>query len=304
MSINGSGPLPSEGSKLIVMKQKLEYYKQIIDSRLDSLVPEAGRLEESMRYSLLAGGKRIRPVLTLEFARLCGGRVEDALDAACAVEMLHAYSLIHDDLPCMDNDELRRGRPTNHIVYGEWLALLAGDALQAEAFLCLLRSGLPAERKAGAAELLARAAGREGMCGGQYLDLDSESKTLTEAQLYELHGKKTGAVIAAACMMGAVCAGAGAEQVKAAEDYGKALGLAFQIRDDILDIESSSEVMGKPAGSDRKNQKSTFAFMYGLEKCKGLVAEYSEKALRILIDNFDDPGFLFWLTKELINRKS
>jgi geranylgeranyl pyrophosphate synthase len=148
------------------MKQKLEQYKKMIDSRLEAVLPDAGRLEKSMRYSLLAGGKRIRPVLTLEFARMCGGRAEDALDAACAGEMLHAYSLIHDDLPCMDNDELRRGRPTNHIVYGEWLALLAGDALQAEAFLRVLRSGLPADRRAWAGELLAHAAGRVGMCGG------------------------------------------------------------------------------------------------------------------------------------------
>jgi geranylgeranyl diphosphate synthase type II len=134
--------------------------------------------------------------------------------------------------------------------------------------------------------------------------LEGENKTLTEDMLYELHNKKTGAIIAAACMMGAVCAGADEERLKAAEGYGKALGLAFQIRDDILDIESSSEVLGKPAGSDKKNLKSTFASMYGIEKCKRLVAEYSEKALRILIDNFDDSGFLFWLTKELINRKS
>ncbi len=289
---------------LLPMKAKLNEYKQLIENRLDALLPEQDRLTEAMRYSLLAPGKRLRPVLTLEFCKICGGDVDAAFDAACAVEMLHSYSLIHDDLPCMDNDELRRGRPTNHVIYGEWLALLAGDALQAEAFSSILRSNLPPDRKAKVAEILALAAGAQGMCGGQYIDLDSEDKTLSEDRLYELHNKKTGAIIAAACMMGAACAGAGEAQLKAAESYGKALGLAFQIQDDILDVESSSEVLGKPVGSDNKNQKSTFVTMYGTDKCRELVGELSEKAVRILIDNFDDTDFLFWLTKELINRKS
>jgi geranylgeranyl diphosphate synthase type II len=286
------------------MKAKLNEYKQLIDSRLDALLPERSELEEAMRYSLLAPGKRLRPILTLEFCRICGGDALAALDAACSVEMLHTYSLVHDDLPCMDNDELRRGRPTNHVVYGEWLALLAGDALQAEAFSVLLRSDLPFDRKARAAELLALASGSQGMCGGQYLDLDGENKLLSEDKLYELHNKKTGAIIAAACMMGAVCAGADDKQLKAAESYGKALGLAFQIQDDILDIESSSEELGKPIGSDNKNLKSTFVTMYGIAKCKELVSKLSEEAVRILIDSFDETDFLFWLTRELINRKS
>jgi geranylgeranyl diphosphate synthase type II len=287
------------------MKNTLEKYKQLIDSRLEELIPASGRLEEAMRYSLLAGGKRIRPALTLEFARLCGAAIDtDIIDIACAAEMLHTYSLIHDDLPCMDNDSLRRGKPTNHVVYGEWLALLAGDALQAEAFTAILKTKLPPGRKAQAAEALAAAAGREGMCGGQYLDIAGENNSdLTAVEIYAIHEKKTAALIKAACVMGCVAAGAGRTKIRAAEAYGGLIGLAFQIQDDILDVEGDERALGKPVGSDDRNKKSTFVTLYGLDRCRFLVEVKSREAIAVLQKSFKDADFLVWLTNELIYRQ-
>ena len=194
-------------------------YKEIIEKELEKCfanadkLPQAG-LAESMRYSLLAGGKRIRPMLVLEFCRVSGGDIAAALPVACAIEMLHTYSLIHDDLPCMDNDELRRGMPTNHVVYGECTAVLAGDTLQAEAFGSILRSSLPAERRALCAQLLADAVGLDGMCGGQFLDMQGEGKILNEQQLTDINSRKTGALLIAACQMGVAAAGGTELQLK------------------------------------------------------------------------------------------
>ncbi|MBQ3892136.1 MAG: polyprenyl synthetase family protein, partial [Mailhella sp.] len=224
-------------------------------------------LAEAMRYSLLAGGKRIRPTLVMEFCRVSGGEARDALPVACAIEMLHTYSLIHDDLPCMDNDELRRGRPTNHMVYGECTATLAGDALQAEAFGTILRSDLPAERRARCAMHLANAVGMDGMCGGQYLDMLGEGKKLTEQELDEINSRKTGALLTAACLMGVAAAGGSEEQEEAAARYGSAIGMAFQVRDDMLDVLSTEQELGKPIGSDREEQKNTYMALYGEERC-------------------------------------
>jgi geranylgeranyl diphosphate synthase type II len=287
------------------MLTTLDKYKQLIDSRLDYLIPDKGRLEEAMRYSLLAGGKRIRPTLTLEFARLCGAVIDtDITDIACAAEMLHTYSLIHDDLPCMDNDALRRGKPTNHVVYGEWLALLAGDALQAEAFSTIFKTKLPPGRKAQAAKALAAAAGYEGMCGGQYLDITGENnRDLTAAEIYAIHEKKTAALIKAACVMGCTAAGAGRAKIRAAETYGGLIGLAFQIQDDILDVEGDENALGKPVGSDDRNKKSTFVTLYGIERCKLLVEVKSREAINVLQNGFNDTEFLVWLTNELIYRQ-
>ncbi len=221
-----------------------EEYKERIDAALAESflsaldLPLAG-LADSMRYSLLAGGKRIRPILVLEFCRICGGSVDEAMPIACAIEMLHTYSLIHDDLPCMDNDTLRRGRPTNHIVYGECTATLAGDALQAEAFGTILRASLSAERRANCAACLADAVGLDGMCGGQYLDMLGEGKQLTEEQLDNINSRKTGALLIAACRMGVAAAGGSEKQMEAAARYGAAIGAAFQIRDDMLDVIST-----------------------------------------------------------------
>ena len=207
-------------------------------------------LLDAMDYSLTAGGKRIRPVLVLEFARLNGLEPEKALPAACAVEMLHTYSLIHDDLPCMDNDDLRRGKPTNHKVFGESTAVLAGDALQAEAFGAILRSALPVEARARCAEILAGAAGVDGICGGQFMDLSAEGHALSAEELSALQGRKTGALLSAACMLGAAAAGADETAVDLASQYGAQLGAAFQIRDDMLDVLSTVGELGKPIGSD------------------------------------------------------
>ncbi len=277
--------------------------KQLVEARLDILLPRKDRLTEAMRYSLLAGGKRLRPILTLEFCRACGGSEEEALDAACGIEMLHTSSLIHDDLPAMDDDELRRGKPTNHVVYGEWLALLAGDALQAEAYSAILCSSRPPRVRAEAARILAEAAGYRGICGGQFLDLDGEERPLTEEEINELNDGKTASLIAAACMMGCACAEA-YDKLPAANACGRAMGVAFQLRDDLLDVESSTDQLGKPVGSDAKNGKSTLLALRGADYCRLRVQEETEKAVGILRSDFGAPEFLIWLTRQLAGRKN
>ncbi len=277
--------------------------KQLIERRLDELLPRKDRLTESMRYSLLAGGKRLRPILTMEFCRACGGEASAALDAACGIEMLHTSSLIHDDLPAMDNDDLRRGKPTNHVVYGEWLALLAGDALQAEAYAVVLRSSCGLMARAEATRILAEAAGYRGICGGQFLDLDGEERALSEEEIEALNDGKTASLIAAACMMGCVCAGA-YDKLPAADACGRAMGIAFQLRDDLLDVESSTEELGKPVGSDEKNGKSTLLSLRGAEYCRKRVQEETDRAIDILRGEFGAPEFLIWLTEHLADRKN
>ncbi len=253
--------------------------------------PQAG-LAEAMRYSLLAGGKRIRPTLVLEFCRISGGDINAALPVACAIEMLHTYSLIHDDLPCMDNDELRRGRPTNHVVYGECTATLAGDALQAEAFGTILRSELPAERKALCAELLADAVGLDGMCGGQYLDMLWEGRKLSEQELTEINSRKTGALLVAACQMGVAAAGGSERMLEAAGHFGAAVGMAFQIRDDMLDVLSTEEELGKPIGSDAQENKNTYMALLGREGCEKTVSRLTDFAKTVLGEAFTETTFL------------
>ena len=265
---------------------------------------EQGELLEAMRYSLLAGGKRIRPILLLQFATLCGGEEESALPAACGMEMLHTYSLIHDDLPCMDDDDLRRGRPTCHKVFGETNAVLAGDALQAAAFSAVLSSPVPPANAAAMARTLAEAAGERGMCGGQYLDTCKENDTVEEQELYLIHSLKTGALLRAACVMGVECAGGTEEQRKAAARFAEHLGISFQIRDDVLDCISTTEELGKDVGSDAKVGKFTFASLLGVETCEKLVLEHTEKAKEALADAFEDPGFLYWLADQLAVRRN
>ncbi len=284
-------------------------YKELIDRELerrflcDGDYPVRG-LAEAMRYSLLAGGKRIRPMLVLEFNRVCGGELQEALPVACAIEMLHTYSLIHDDLPCMDNDELRRGRPTNHVIYGECTATLAGDALQAEAFGAILRSDLPAERRARCAMHLANAVGLDGMCGGQFLDMLGEGKPLSAAELDEINSRKTGALLTAACLMGVAAAGGTAEQEDAAARYGSALGMAFQIRDDMLDVLSTESELGKPIGSDQEECKNTYMALYGEEKCAQMVDRLTQAAKAALAEQFSDAAFLDALADSLALRKN
>ena len=284
-------------------KARMAADKQLVEERLDALLPVKDRLTESMRYSLLAGGKRLRPILTLEFCRACGGDAAAALDAACGIEMLHTSSLIHDDLPAMDNDVLRRGKPTPPVVYGEWLALLAGDALQAEAYAAILRSACEDRVRAEAARILAEAAGYRGICGGQFLDLDGEERPLSEEEIHALNDGKTASLIAAACMMGCVCAGA-YEKLPAAEACGRAMGVAFQLRDDLLDVEGSTAELGKPVGSDEKNGKSTLLSLRGADYCREMVREKTGEAVGILRREFAAPDFLIWLTEQLAGRKN
>ena len=282
---------------------RYEVYRQEIEAFLNGLFTAETHwadLYESMRYSLLAGGKRIRPVLTLEFARLAGMDWKQAVPVACALELVHTYSLIHDDLPCMDDDDVRRGKPTNHKVYGETLAVLAGDALQPEAFrLILTAPGLTAEQRTGCALILAKAAGADGMVAGQVIDTLHAPKT--EQELTEVHHLKTGAMIAGACMLGVSAAGGGEDLLKAAEEYGYQLGLAFQIRDDMLDVIGSAEEFGKPIGSDRDEGKVTYVDLLGLEGCQQAVRSCTEAA-KSAAASLDAEGFLEQLADSLVER--
>lgn len=259
-------------------------------------------LQEAMEYSLLAGGKRVRPVLTLETCRLCGGDVQSAVPFACAVEMVHTYSLIHDDLPAMDDDDLRRGRPTNHVVYGEATAILAGDGLLTAAFGQLAGADLPAERVAAATACLAAAAGPAGMVGGQALDMAGEGRSLELRELELLQSLKTGALIAAAAELGCIAAGGSPEQREKVRRYAQALGRAFQVRDDMLDVISSREELGKPVGSDRANEKNTFVSALGLEGCAALVDRLTQEAVEAL-EGFAAPEFHLWLARRMAERK-
>ena len=272
-------------------EKELSAAKALVEKRLAEFFPGDG-LQAAMRYSLLAGGKRIRPILAMKFCEAAGGAMEEALDFGCGVEMLHTYSLIHDDLPCMDNDDLRRGRPTNHKVYGECVATLAGDALQAAAFQTVLSAEGPWQEKgsfapAVAAKILAEAAGEQGMCGGQYFDTIGDGKVLhTAEELTVINNKKTGALLRAACMMG-VAASSGHRVVEercfeAARVYATNVGLAFQIRDDMLDVIGSAEDFGQPIGSDASNRKSTYVTLLGLEECERRVLAYTERAKEAL----------------------
>lgn len=282
-------------------------YKNLVDSKLSEFFNPSGMsydgLLESMHYSLTAGGKRIRPTLVLEFCRISGGDVERALPVACAIEMLHTYSLIHDDLPCMDNDDLRRGKPTNHVVYGECTATLAGDALQAEAFGTIARSELPAENKIACVEILADAVGSDGMCAGQYLDMVGESKRLTEEELDDINSRKTGALLIAACRMGVAAAGGSGEMLEAAAHYGACVGAAFQIRDDILDVISTSEELGKPIGSDAQEHKNTYMALLGESKCMEMIEKLTNQAKSALCGAFDETKFLCDLADSMVTRK-
>lgn len=266
------------------MSGRFERYKALIDDALfASFAPEgdgADGLRRVMRYSLEAGGKRIRPVLCLEFCRVCGGDPARSLPVACGVEMLHTYSLIHDDLPCMDDDDERRGRPSCHKAFGEAAAVLAGDCLQAEAFSSVCRADIGQAERFRCCEILSRAAGVSGICGGQHMDLsgaDQKTNTLLAADR-----GKTAALMGAACAMGAASAGADADAVKAAEDFGAALGMAFQCRDDMLDGDGLCALLGKTA-------------------CASLAQEYTRKALALL-DRFEDTDFLRELTARLCER--
>ena len=257
-------------------------------------------LFDSMNYSLLSGGKRLRPIFTLEFCRMCGADWRQAAPFAAAVEMIQTYSLIHDDLPCMDDDDLRRGKPTNHKVYGEGMAVLAGDALLTDAFMMASTAKLDRpENMACAIGVLAQNAGSLGMVGGQVLDINSEQRILTEEEVLAIQSRKTGALIKASCVLGVIAAGGDEKQVEAARRFADALGLAFQIRDDMLDVIGTVEEMGKGVGTDA--DKNTFVRLYGLEKCEELVRQYTDVALNAL-EVFSDRQYLHELAIRLTRR--
>ena len=244
-----------------------------VETRLNELLPAEDvapvTLHKAMRYSIFAGGKRIRPLLCIEAAKACGGSVENALNAACALETLHTYTLIHDDLPCMDDDDLRRGRPTNHKVFGEGVAVLAGDALLTEAFAMLAR--VPANERYDVRDYVAEFAFRTGslnLVGGQVLDLEGEGRQLSVDELRAIHHGKTSALIITSLRLGGMSAGCTAEQLDALTAYGRDLGLAFQIIDDILDVTSSPEVLGKSIGKDAREQKATYPALVGMENAR------------------------------------
>lgn len=257
-------------------------------------------LFESMGYSLFAGGKRIRPILTLEFCRLCCGDWKKAAPFAAAIEMIQTYSLIHDDLPAMDNDDYRRGKLTNHKVYGEGMAILAGDALLSDAFAVAASADLPGKDVAFAVQILAGNIGSLGMVGGQVLDIMSEERELSEQEVLDIQSRKTGALINASCALGVIAGGGSEEQLRAACGFAGLLGLAFQIRDDMLDVIGTQEELGKGVGTDAA--KNTFVRLYGLEKCEELVEKYTAMAIDQL-KVFDDTDYIIALATSLTGRK-
>jgi geranylgeranyl diphosphate synthase type II len=271
------------------LSRYLKERSQIVERALTQAVEEptgsSSRLLEAMRYSLLAGGKRLRPVLALAACEAVGGRIEAAIGLACAVEMIHTYSLIHDDLPCMDDDDFRRGRPTNHKVYGDAIATLAGDALLTDAFKVLARTaseGIASNLVLETVAELADAAGSAGMVGGQVIDLLGEGSSKTIEELEELHAKKTGALFLASVRGGARLGGATPSQIDSLDGYARALGLAFQVIDDLLDVQGTAEQMGKRTQKDQARGKATYPAILGLEKSVALTRELEHRAHRAL----------------------
>ncbi len=284
----------------------LKEYQAKLDSRFDILLSEKGQLYDEIvtacRYATLNGGKRIRPVLLLEFYKLCGKDDDCAYNFACALEMIHSYSLVHDDLPCMDNDDLRRGKPSCHKAFGESTALLCGDALLTEAFSVASKTlGIPSECVVKALAHLATSAGVNGMIGGQVIDM-ADNSTADDDVLFEMYRLKTGALLKTACAIGCILANADDTLVAAAEKFGENLGIAFQIIDDILDCVSDSKTLGKTAGSDEKNNKDTIAVRLGVEYCRELAKKYTNEAYECL-EQFDgDTSALRALAEYLLER--
>lgn len=291
------------------VKERLSDYAEMTAQALEKYLPFTDCLQkrviEAARYSLSAGGKRLRPALVMEFCRVCGGEPETALPAACAIEMLHTFSLIHDDLPCMDDDDMRRGKPSCHKAFGEDMAVLAGDALAMLPYQIIAEAGLhktfPQETALKLITLLGELSGVRGMIGGQALDLENEGKRAEVPVILEMYRMKTGALLEFSCRAGCIAAGAGADKQLAAGSFGQRLGLAFQIVDDILDITADEKILGKPVGSDRAEGKYTYVAAVGLEKARERAAELTEQAKEALLE-FPDTEFLEGLTEMLLNR--
>ena len=292
-------------------KEKMQEYIAFTEDNLrkynsysDSMAAQKN-LIDAMNYSLEAGGKRIRPVLVYAFCNALGADYKKASAPAAAIEMIHTFSLIHDDLPAMDNDDFRRGKPSCHKAFGEAMAILAGDALCMLPFEVIADDEvLTPEQKIRLVSCLAKGSGREGMGGGQVIDMENEERSdVDEANLRNMYHHKTGQLIAVSCMMGCICAGADDEKIKAAADYGFKLGLAFQIIDDSLDVTSTTEELGKPVGSDEEENKTTFVTLYGVEKAQEIANNITEEALGCL-EKFGNDAFLTELTEMLLKRKN
>ncbi len=282
------------------------YYKPLIEERIDYLLPETdapyNEVVKAARYSLKLGGKRIRPIIMMEFCRMFGGKAEDALDFAIALEMIHAYSLIHDDLPCMDDDDFRRGKPSCHKAFSEDMALLAGDALLTEAFTVAANAEADDNVKVKAVATLSQMAGFSGMLGGQVIDLSFVKNPPDLEALCDMYARKTGCLLRCATIIGAVCGGANEKEIEMADLFAEKVGLAFQIIDDILDVTADPELLGKPVGSDDKNQKTTFVSLLGLDGAKAAATKLTDEALEI-IDNFSgDTKNIKILTSYLLDR--
>ncbi len=277
----------------------------LVDKRLLELLPACydgqGAVVKAMEYSLSNGGKRLRPVFCMEFAKALGVDRYESLDLACAIEYIHTYSLIHDDLPCMDDDDMRRGKPSCHKQFGEAIALLAGDALLTEAFGIVSESNFSDAQKVLASGLLSQNSGVIGMLGGQVIDLKYESKKPSLEQILSVHKLKTGALISAACLMGCIAGNANDEQMMAASNFAYNLGIAFQIKDDILDVVGNSATLGKPVGSDANNNKTTYVTLVGLERAQNDVEKYTKLAIASL-SKFSNTDFIEALAYELVNR--
>ncbi|MGN0532104.1 MAG: polyprenyl synthetase family protein [Eubacterium sp.] len=285
----------------------IDKYCDIINEHIQDYIPQAndGQLSvtRAMKYSLMNGGKRLRPILVLEFCKMCGGDVDKAMDYACAIEFIHTYSLIHDDLPCMDDDDVRRGNPSCHKMFGESTALLAGDALLTHAFDAVASSELSSEQNVKAVCLLAQNAGVGGMIGGQVLDLKFEDQEPSISDLVSVHKLKTGALISAACLLGCIAGNGTEEQLQAASRFAYYLGVAFQIKDDILDVTGDEEKLGKPVGSDKDNNKITYVDLVGLNKAGDDVEKLTDMAIKEL-DKFDNNEFMCALANYLVNREN
>ena len=286
------------------MSKSYERFLPDIEKKLESSITADNSAAQAMKYSLLSGGKRIRPILLLEFYALCGGKGDNALNFAAALEMIHTYSLIHDDLPCMDNDDMRRGRPSCHKAFGEDTALLAGDALLTLAFKTAAETdGIPADRVLKAIAVLAENAGISGMVGGQVEDLAFEKSGATIGELRGMYLKKTSCLLSAGAVCGSILAGADEEELKYAAEYAEKLGLAFQIIDDILDCTSDEKTLGKPIGSDEKNGKTTYVTLLGIDGAKAEAERLSNEALTALCKIKGDNAALRELTADLLDRK-
>lgn len=294
-----------------VFKEKFSEYIGFTEENLKKYsictgaVSAQKNLIKAMNYSLEAGGKRIRPVLVYAFCEACGGDYRNAAAPACGIEMIHTFSLIHDDLPAMDNDDFRRGKPSCHKAFDEATAILAGDALSVLPFEIISDDPvLTSDQKVKICSCLAKAVGRDGMIGGQVIDMENEKRSdVDEENLRNMYRHKTGELIAVSCMMGCICAGADSSAVSAAAEYGYRLGLAFQIIDDILDVTSTTEELGKPVGSDSEENKTTFTTLYGVDKAREIAGKITGEAMALL-EKFSDNTFLRELTEMLLCRKN